>query len=96
MSDGLLHFATLDGRSEGPVTAVVEAHVPQPEPEVANTITIDERLGTALEQLRTFTTATKPSTAAAQASAAYDAVRLCARVLVGLIRLHLRRLDSAD
>lgn len=81
------------------VAQVVKAHTGQALPLGAveqTEQTLRTQVESALAQLRAFVTATKPSTAAAQASAAYDASRLCARVLVGLIRLHLRRLDAVD
>jgi hypothetical protein len=62
----------------------------------ANAAAVDDRLATALTNLRAFIDAPKPGTAALQASAAYDATKLCCRVLVGLIRLRLRRLDGTD
>lgn len=65
-------------------------------PEEATARALDARLDQALTQLQIAVSAAKPATAAAQASAAYETSRLCARVLVGLVRLHLRRLDSAD
>lgn len=64
--------------------------------ETRNEGTVNTRLDEALATLATFVASAKPSTAAAQASAAYDATKLLARVAIGLIRLLRRRLDSAD
>ena len=64
--------------------------------ERASLATIEQRLDAALDQLRTFVNSPKPATAAAQASAAYDAVKLVARVVIWVVRLVRRRLDGVD
>lgn len=64
--------------------------------EVVNEETIRDRAAQALAANRTFITAAKPSTAALQASAAYDQAKAQARQLNGVIRLLLGHLDSTE
>lgn len=58
--------------------------------------TLDSRLADALAALRNFVDSPKPSTAAAQASAAYDAAKLLSRLMVALVRHRLGRYDATD
>jgi hypothetical protein len=62
----------------------------------ANSTTIRDALAQALVNNRTFIDATKPATATAQASAAYDAAVRQARQINALIRLLLGLLDGTE
>lgn len=64
--------------------------------EFDNEETIRERALAALAANRTFIQSAKPSTAAAQASAAYDQAKAQARQLNGVIRLLLGVLDGVE
>lgn len=65
-------------------------------PEQVNDETIRSQALAALTTNRAFITTAKPSTAAAQASAAYDAAKAQARQNNGVIRLLLGLLDGTD
>lgn len=82
--------------------AAIAAHtadpsiVPPPPIEETNEATINDRLDQALTALGNHVTRAKPATAAAQASAAYDATVLLARVAISLVRLVRRRLEAVE
>lgn len=61
-----------------------------------NDETIRQQAVDALTANRAFVATAKPSTAAAQASAAYDQTKALTRQVNGLIRLVLGRLDGTD
>lgn len=88
-------------------TATIEANVPAAELQAAvdaapadtsadNAITLRDRAEQALATNAAFIVAAKPATAAAQASAAYDASVRHARQINGVIRLLLGKLDATD
>lgn len=95
LADGELVLDVTEG-DRAAVQAVLDAHTGAPSPRVANEAAINDRLDQAIAALRSHVDRAKPSTAAAQASAAYDATVLLCRVAIGVIRIMRRRLDGTD
>lgn len=70
--------------------------VPDPTPEQVNQTTLRQRARQALAINATYAAAAKPGTAAAQASAAFDATQRHAQQINRVIRLLLNELDGTD